>query len=137
MRTTDTPGVSALVREAALDLGHLLGQHVKVAQLELKVELHAMGRRACIIAVLAALLALGYALAMAGLAAVIAGYPAVGLPLAAIGLAHLAGGGAGLLLTPLRKRGSHLMNDSATAMARSFGALEEATAPSAEKHHAA
>jgi hypothetical protein len=44
MRATGTPGVSALVREAALDRGHPLGQHVKVAQLELKAELRAMGR---------------------------------------------------------------------------------------------
>jgi fatty acid desaturase len=137
MRTTATPGVSALAREAALDLGHLLGQHVKVAQLELKVELHAMGRRAYILAALAALLALGYALAMAGLAAAIAGYPAAALPLLVIGLAHVAGGGVGLVLVPLRKRGSQLMNDSSTAMARSLGALEEAAAPSAEKQHAA
>ena len=137
MNTQATPGVSALVREAALDLGHLLGQHVNVAQLEFKVELHATARRARIIGVLAALVGLGYALAMAGLAAVIGGYPAVGFPLVVIGLIHVAGGGVGLVLTPLRKRGSQLMNDSTTAMARSFGALKEATAPSAEKHHAA
>jgi len=136
MKTTATPGVLVLVRETALDLGHLLGQHVRVAQLELKAELHAMGRRACIIAVLAALLALGYALAMAGLAVLIGGYPAVGLPLVLIGLAHVAGAGVGLVLAPLRKRGSHLMNDSTTAMARSFEALEEATAPSVERRHA-
>jgi hypothetical protein len=137
MNTKATPGVSALVREAALDLGHLLGQHVNVAQLELKVELHAMARRARIIAVLGALLGLGYALAMAGLAVVIGGYPAVGFPLVVIGLIHVAGGGVGLVLTPLRKRGSQLMGDSTTAMARSFGALKEATAPSAEKDNAA
>ena len=137
MNTQATPGVSALVREAALDLGHLLGQHVNVAQLELKVELHAMAGRARIIAVLAALVGLGYALAMAGLAVVIGGYPAVGLPLVVIGLVHVAGGGVGLVFTPFRKRGSQLMNDSTTAMARSLGALKEATAPSAEKDNAA
>jgi hypothetical protein len=78
MKTPTTPGVSELAREAALNLGHLLGQHVKVAQLELKAELHAMGRRACLIAVLATLIALGYGLAMVGLAVVIGGYNAVG-----------------------------------------------------------
>ncbi len=137
MKASETPGVSALIREAALDLGHLVGQHVKVAQIELKVELHAMGRRASIIAALAALVALGYGLAMAGLAAVIGGHRTVGLPLVGIGLAHVAGAGVGLVFARLRKRGSRLMNDSTTAMARSLEALEEATAPSAEKQDVA
>jgi hypothetical protein len=135
MKTTDTPGVSALVREAAMDLGHLLGQHAKVAQLELKAELHAMGHRASIIAVLAALVAVGYALAMAGLAMAIGGHLALGLPLVVIGLAHVAGAGVGLVLAPVRKPGTHLMNTSTTAMTRSLEALEEATAPSVEKTH--
>jgi hypothetical protein len=136
MGTTDTPGLSALVRDSALDIGHLLGLHVKVAQLELKAELHAMGRRACVIAVLAALVALGYSLAMAGLAAVIGGRPTLGLPLVVIGLAHVAGAGGGLVFSPLRKRGSHLMNSSTTAMARSLDALEEATTASVGQKHA-
>jgi hypothetical protein len=136
MRATETPGVSALVREAALDLGHLIGQHVKVAQLELKVELHAMGRRACVLALLATLVALGYALAMAGLAIVIGGNRAVGIPLVAIGLVHVAGAGVGLLLAPLRKRGAHLMNTSTTAMTRSLEVLQEPTPPTVERRHA-
>src|ERR1700690_474523 len=102
--TPNNPGVSVLAREAALNLGHLLGQHVKVAQLELKAEMHGMGRRACIIAVLATLVALGYGLAMAGLAVVIGGHSAVGLPLVIIGLVHIAGAGVGLMFSPLRPR---------------------------------
>lgn len=125
------PGVSVLAREAALNLGHLFGQHVKVAQLELKAEMHAMGRRASMIAVFAALLALGYGLAMAGLAVVIGGHPAVGLPLVVIGLAHMAGAGVGLVLVPLRRRGSHLMDNSTAAMNSSLAALDKATAPAA------
>jgi hypothetical protein len=136
MKTAETPGVAALVREAALDLGHLVGQHVKVAQLELKVELHAMGRRVCILAMLATLVALGYALAMAGLALVIGGNGAVGIPLVVIGLVHVAGAGVGLVLAPFRKRGPRLMNTSTTAMTRSLETLQETTAPSVERRHA-
>jgi fatty acid desaturase len=121
--------MSVLAREAALGLGHLLGQHVKVAQLELKEELHAMGRRACLIAVLAILVALGYALAMAGLAVVIGGHMSTGLPLVIIGLLHIAGAGVGLLFSPLRPRGSHLMDSSTAAMNSSLAALDKATAP--------
>jgi fatty acid desaturase len=119
-----------LAREAALGLGHLLGQHVKVAQLELKAEMHGMGRRACLIAVLATLVALGYGLAMAGLAVVIGGYSAIGLPLVVIGLVHIAGAGVGLMFSPLRPRGAHLMDSSTAAMSTSLAALDKATSPS-------
>jgi len=128
MKTPSTPGISTLARETALGLGHLFGQHVKVAQLEIKAELHAMGRRACLIAVLAMLVALGYGLAMAGLAVLIGGHPRVGIPLIIIGLFHIAGAGAGLLLSPLRARGRRLMNSSTVAMNSSLAALDKATA---------
>jgi hypothetical protein len=130
MPAPNNPGVSVLAREAALNLGHLLGQHVKVAQLELKAEMHGMGRRACLIGVLATLVALGYGMAMAGLAVVIGGHSAVGLPLVIIGLVHIAGAGAGLMLSPLRPRGSHLMDSSTAAMNSSLAALDKATASS-------
>jgi hypothetical protein len=133
MKTAAAQGISELTREAALDFGHLLGQHVKVARLELTAELHAMIRRARMIVVLSTLFAIGYALTMAGLAVVLGGHTPVGLPLVVIGLGHMAAAGVGLLLTPSRKLGSHLMNRSTTAMARSIEALEEATEPSVEK----
>ncbi len=129
MKTTSTPGVSVLAKEAVLGLGHLLGQHVKVAQLELKAEMHGMGRRAGLIAVLATLVALGYGLAMAGLAVLIGGHPTVGLPLVVIGLVHIAGAGVGLLFSPLRPRGGRLMDSSTAAMNSSLAALDKATAP--------
>ncbi len=129
MKTTSNPGVSVLAKEAVLGFGHLLGQHVKVAQLELKAEMHGMGRRASLIAVLATLVALGYGLAMAGLAVLLGGHPAVGLPLVVIGLVHIAGAGVGLLFSPLRSRGGRLMDSSAAAMSSSLAALDKATAP--------
>ncbi len=129
MKTTSTPGVSVLAKEAALGLGHLLGQHVKVAQLELKAEMHGMGRRAGLIAVLATLVALGYGLAMAGLAFLVGGHATVGLPLVLIGLIHIAGAGVGLLFSPLRPRGGRLMDSSTAAMNSSLAALDKATTP--------
>lgn len=123
MRTVEEPGLSARVREAALDLGNLVGQHVKLAKLELNLELHAMGRRAAILAVLATLVALGYALAMAGFAFVIGGNHGVGIPLVIIGVVHVTGAGLGLVLSPLRKRGTQFMSTSVTAMTRSLETL--------------
>ena len=140
MPSPTTPGVSALAREAALNLGHLVGQHVKVAQLELKAEMHGMGRRACLIAVLATLITLGYGLAMAGLAVVIGGHSAVGIPLVLVGLVHIAGAGVGLMFSPLRPRRGHVMGNSTAAMNSSLAALDKATsvaaAPSPENSRA-
>jgi fatty acid desaturase len=134
MKTTSSPGISALAREAAMDLGHLLGQHVRVAQIEMKVELHAMGRRASLIAVLATLIALGYGMTLAGVALALGGYAALGLPFVIIGLIHVAGAAVGLMFSPLRPRGSHLMDSSTTAMNSSFAALEKATVAAGPCH---
>ncbi|MGD0835342.1 MAG: hypothetical protein ABSB49_01700 [Polyangia bacterium] len=130
MNRSPTPGIAGLAHEAVLGFVHLLGQHVKVAQLELTCEIHSMGRRACLFAVLATFVALGYGLAMTGLAILVGGHAAVGYPFVVIGLAHMVGAGTVLLLVPLRPHGSHLMDSSQSAMNTSLVALAEATAPS-------
>lgn len=135
MNAPETSGASLLFRQAAVDMGHLLVQHVKVAQLELKQELHAIVRRAWILAVLAVLLVLGYGLGMAGLAVVLGGHPGTGIPLALMGAAHVVGAGVGLVLALARRPGLQLMEASTAAMARSLEALKESTAPSMERHH--
>lgn len=136
MRASETPVASGLVREAALDLGHLVGQHVQLAKLEFKVELHAMGRRVLILAALAAVLAVGYALAMAGLALVIGGNLPLGIPLSAIGLCHVVGAVVGLVIVPRRGAGSHLMSTSTTAMNDSLQALKDSTTSLVERRDA-
>ena len=108
MTITSTPNVTDLARESALSLGHLIGQHVKVARLEIAAEVRVMGRRATVVAVLAALVAIGYALAIAGLAVAIGGGAELGIPLVIIGLAHVLGAGAGLVFGPLRRRALRL-----------------------------
>ena len=125
MTPTSTEGVTGLARESALSLGHLIGQHVKVARLEIAAEVRAMGRRATAVAVLAALIAIGYALAIAGVAVAIGGGAEVGIPLVIIGVAHVAGAGTGLVFGPLRARASHpqLMGNTTAAIDR---ALEKA-----------
>ena len=104
MTPTSIEGVTGLARETALSLGHLVAQHVKVARLEIAAEVRAMGRRATVVAVLAVLVAIGYALAIAGLAIAIGGGAAPGVPLVVAGLAHVVGAGAGLAFGPLRAR---------------------------------
>ena len=104
MTPTPPQNVTDLARASALSLGHLIGQHVKVARLEIAAEVRVMGRRATVVAVLAGLVAIGYALAIAGLAVAIGGAAELGIPLVVIGLVHVVGAGAGLVFGPLRAR---------------------------------
>jgi hypothetical protein len=129
MDASRSPGISALASEVATGISHLLGQHVKIAKLELQEELHAIGRRATLIAVLAALVALGYGMAMTALAFIIGGQSSVGIPLVVVGLAHMAGGGLGLVLSPHSPGGSGMMENSKEAMASSLAVLKGLPAP--------
>ena len=135
-----TEGVTALARETAISLGHLIGQHVKVARLEIAAELQATVRRARFAAVLAVLVAVGYGLAIAGLAFVIGGGASVGLPFVIVGLAHVVGAGAALAFGPLRARGASAsaLRNTAAAVDRTLATLGGTAAPVAalEKTHA-
>jgi len=125
MTTTSTQGMTGLARDTAASLGHLIDQHVQVARVELAAELKQIGGRARLVAVLATLVAIGYALAMAGLAVLFGGQPTVGMPLVIVGLAHLAGAGAGLIYGPLRARApqSELMENTTDAVGRTVAVL--------------
>jgi hypothetical protein len=122
MTPTASEGVTGLARESALSLGHLIGLHFKVARLEIAAEVRAMGRRATTVAVLAALVAIGYALAIAGAAVVIGGAAELGIPLVVVGAGHVVGAGAGLVLGPLRARAAHrqLMGNTSAALDRAL-----------------
>ncbi len=122
MTTASSHNVTDLARETMLSLGHLVGQHVKVARLELAAEMRAMSRRAIAVAALSALIAIGYALAIAGLAVAFGGAAELGIPLVVVGLAHVVGAGAGLVLGPLRARAArrHPMRNTTAAIDRAL-----------------
>jgi len=125
MTTTSTQGMTGLARDTAASLGHLIDQHVQVARVELAAELKELGRRARLGAVLAALVVVGYALAMAGVAILFGGHGTIGMPLVIVGLAHLAGAGAGLIYGPLRPRAGRpeLMENTTDAVGETITAL--------------
>ncbi len=134
MRTTPAQEVKELARETAMDLGHLVGLHVKIAYLELRSELLVMGRRARLIAALTALVALGYAFAIAGLAFVIGGNTGMGIPFVIIGLAHGVGGAVGMVFALRRPRRTHPMENTLAALNRGLaGATSPTAGPAMEK----
>ena len=82
-------GVIGRVRDVADGLGQLVGQHFKLARLELVSDLKSMGQRVRAVAILTVLAIIGYTLAMAGVAVVVGGNQAIGLPLLLIGGGHV------------------------------------------------
>jgi|WetSurMetagenome_2_1015567.scaffolds.fasta_scaffold897115_1 hypothetical protein len=116
-------GVVGLARETADALGRLTVQHLRLARLEIKADLRAMGLQAARIAVLAALVVVGYGLAMAGLAVLVDGGSKGGLGLVVIGSVHVVGAGVGTLITVARLRHLRLMNATAEEMSRSLSPL--------------
>jgi hypothetical protein len=121
-------GVVGLARETADALGQLTVQHLRLARLEIKADLRAMGSQAALIAVLAALATVGYGLAMAGLALILDGGSKGGIPLLMIGIFHVMGAGLGILITALRLRRMRLMNATAAEVNQSLAPLGIGTA---------
>lgn len=116
-------GVVGLARETADALGRLTVQHLRLARLEIKADLRAMGMRAGLIAVLAALATVGYGLTMAGLAIILDGGSRGGIPLLIIGIVHVVGAGVGILIAVLRLRRMRLMNATADEVNQSLAPL--------------
>jgi hypothetical protein len=113
-------GVIGLARETADALGRLTVEHLRLARLEMKSDLRAMGRQAGRMAVMIALAIVGYGLAMAGLALVLGGSTATGGPLLIIGLAHLATAGVVIAVAVVRLRRVRPMNATAEEMSHTF-----------------
>jgi hypothetical protein len=115
-----TDGVIGLARETADALGELTVQHLRLARLEIKSDLRAMGLQAGLIAVLVALAIVGYGLTMAGLAIILGGGTAGGIPLLIIGIVHVVAAGVGILIAVARLRRVRLMDTSADEVNRSL-----------------
>ena len=121
-------GVFGLVRETADALGQLTIQHLRLARLEIKADLRAMGLRAGLMALLTAIAVVGYGLAMAGLAFVLGGGTAAGFPLLIIGIAHVVAAGIGIVIAGLQFRRVRLMNTTAGELNLSLAPLGVGTA---------
>jgi Putative Actinobacterial Holin-X, holin superfamily III len=116
-------GTMGLVRETADGLGHLVALHVKLARCELTQELRSMAGRAGLIAVLTALLLIGYALAMAGVAVFIGGNRLVGGPLVMVGIGHVAVSGGGLFWCQRRTSARRVLEATGIEAKRTLAVL--------------
>ncbi len=126
MRAAPTPGVAELVRETADGLADLVGQHLKLARIELAAGLQLLGRRGLAVALFAALIVVGYTLGIVGLAAFLGGFSTAGRWLLAISLVHVGVGAVGMSRAVARLRGTALMEMTAGQMSHSLATLGSA-----------
>ena len=124
-------GLVALARETTDALGRLTLQHLRLARLEMRADLRSMGLQAALIAVLAAMAIVGYALTMAGIATLLGGYAKAGAPLLIIGVAHVIAAGAGIVIALARLRRMRPMNATAEEVGRSLAPLGLSATPTA------
>lgn len=116
-------GVIALVRQTVEGLADLVGEHLQLARLELRQDLLEVASRARLVVVLSLLIAVGYALAMAGLALALGGSRAAGLSLLSVGGLHVGIFGGAMFLALRRRGGAPLMNESSGELQRSLDVL--------------
>jgi Putative Actinobacterial Holin-X, holin superfamily III len=119
----DGEGIVARLKETADGLGQLVGDHVRLARIELVAELRSYGRGLTSIAVAVVLLLIGYVFACAAGALALAHL--VGAPLAFVIVAapHLIAGAIGVVSGTRRVQQTPLLPESGAEAARTVNAL--------------
>jgi hypothetical protein len=125
----DQTGIIELVKETAEGLGKLLGDHVRLARIELVADIKSYGRDIGVLVAAAVVVIIGYAFAwVAGglaLARVIGGPLAFG----AVALLHLVAGGIAAVVVAKRARAVRPLQGTATEVERSVRALKHPALP--------
>jgi uncharacterized membrane protein YqjE len=116
-------GIIALVKETASGFGQLVGDHIRLARLEMTADAKSYVRDVALLAVGAFIVAVGY-----GLACIAAGTAlarVLGAPLAFVALAvpHLIAGAIALALIVRRMKSVQLMRETKHEVSRSVSAL--------------
>ena len=122
-------GLFGVARETADALGRLMVQHLRLARLEIKADLRAMGLQAGLIALLTAIAVVGYGLVMAGVAFILGGGANGGITLVIIGAAHVVAAGVGIVIARIRLRRVRFANTTAGEVSRSLAPLGVGSAP--------
>jgi uncharacterized membrane protein YqjE len=125
----DQTGIIGLVRETAEGLGKLLGDHVRLARIELVADVKSYTRELSLLLTAVVILILGYAFAwIAGglaLARVIGGPLAFG----AVAAVHLIAGGFAAAAAARKARATRPLQGTAAEVERSVRALKNPALP--------
>jgi Putative Actinobacterial Holin-X, holin superfamily III len=121
-------GLLVLVRETLDGIGRLVGEHMKLARLEVQADIRAYGRSLTTLLLVVGIFALAYCLACVGLALVLARWVALPTVFFLLAGAHVVAGAVvgGVAITRLRS--VHPLRETAHELERSVTALTSAGA---------
>ena len=119
----DAAGISRLVRETADSLGALIGDHIKLARIEMATDLRIYAGALGISLFAALLLLMSYLFAWAAAASLLARHWGAPIALGLVAVFHLAAGALGLGAVSRRLRRTQVMRETVVEARRSLGAL--------------
>jgi hypothetical protein len=122
-------GIVARLRETADGLGQLISDHVKLARIELSAEARAYGRDFGGLAAAVAVLAVGYVFGWIAAALALSHLIGAELAFGSVALLHFIGGGLATGAVIRRIRRVRVLEETASEVARSVGALSHPLAP--------
>ena len=116
----NSDSILALIKETADGFGHLLADHIKLARLELVADVKSYGRQVALIALIAPILFIGYAIVCLGLAALLE--PLVGRAggLFLVGGAHIVIGAIAIMVAVSRLRRAQPLSETVEEVSRSM-----------------
>lgn len=119
----DGEGIVSLIKETADGFGQLIADHIKLARLELLVELKTHGRQVAAIALIIPLIFLGYGMVCVAVSLVLS--KSIGLPagLFVVGGVHAAAGVVGAAIAASKLKRANLMRETTSAVTRSVATL--------------
>jgi hypothetical protein len=125
----DQTGIIGLVKETAEGLGKLLGDHVRLARIELVADIKSYARGLILLLSAVVILMVGYTFAWIAIGLVLT--RAIGGPLAfaAIAGVHLIAGAIAAVVAARRARATHPLQETALAVERSVQALKHPVLP--------
>lgn len=125
----DQTGIIGLIKETAEGLGKLLGDHVRLARIELVADVKSYARELTLLLSAVVILLVGYAFAWIAVGLVLTRVIGGPLAFAAIAAVHLLGGAIAAAVAVRRARATRPLQETAAAVERSVQALKHPALP--------
>jgi hypothetical protein len=120
---SDGDGIIALVKETASGFGQLVGDHIRLARLEMTADAKSYARDVAMLLVAGFIVAVGYGLACIAAGTALARLMGAPLAFVALAVVHLIVGAIALVLIVRRMKAVQLMRETKNEVSRSVSAL--------------
>ncbi len=118
-------GIVGLVRETVDGLRTLIGDHIKLARVELVADLKSYGRGIAVLAIAAVVVAIGYLFAVIAAAFGLARLWGAPLAFGAVAAFHLVAGGIAIAWSMAKMRQTNLMHETKTEAQSTVSVLRQ------------